>query len=683
MAEVIPFVPKTSLDAAANMEEFIRLCREKLTVLGPDLDFDSASWDVTDHYERRGQHHRLVLNFVERSGAGRSLGPRMPEPFAMQAKAYVRYAAGLKAKRIPPQYTVIALRVLLEAFKDKGVEPNLCSLDTHMLDHAMHLAHRMKSGNFAAAIGVELALLSTFLRKRNLAPYAPLDWRHGAEWRHRSTMTNRATDERRKALLPSTDALRALPEAFRLAREPRDVIASSVVALLSCAPSRINEVLSLRSNCEIQPLTENEDGCLLRWAGSKGHPDFAKAIPAVMADVAAEAIARLKKHTSEARTIAAWYENNPNDLYLTEDCYDLRGRNLKIKDIARIIGFNEEYNAGDWVKQIKLEPVGSYLSSRSVTRYIYSFKDFQSAVLSNLPRGFPVIDRKSGLRFSEALMVCRRNEFALRRVARWRCMISPVTYSQIQHRFSDDTYGIFAQLGLSSADQPITLSSNQLRHYLNTIAQRGGLSEVEIAAWSGRQDIRQNAAYDHRTQEERLERKRRRDNELAAIAGKKASVNKPVSREDAAARSIHGHATELGFCEHDFASSPCVMFMECLHCTKQVCVKGADPRHGERVAHSLDSARRSLREAEEALSKEYEGAQEWVDAHRATVDRLEQLSAILADPGTPDGSIIRLAKSGQYSLVEQAMHDHHEASGTLLRWQSDMQSAIPGAAGDG
>ncbi|MDU0342073.1 hypothetical protein [Bosea rubneri] len=679
MAEIITFVPKANLDAATNMAAFVRLCREKLTVFGIDLDYDAAIWDVSSHYERRGHHHRLNLNFVEHRPRAGELGAPMPEPFAMQVKAYVRYNAGLKAKSTPPQHDVIAFRALLDAFKDMAVEPNLCSLDTHILDRAVMLANQRNPGNFAAEIGVCLARFSRFLREKQLALYAPIDWRHRLEWLDRTSRTSKIAAERREALLPSVDALRALPEAFRLAREPRDVIATSVVALLSCAPSRINEILTLRSDCVIEPLTENDDGCLLRWAGSKGHPDFAKAIPAVMADVAVEAVARLKKHTDEARAISLWYEENPGSVYLQSEYAHLRGADLTTDDISNIVGCRY---GSDWAKINKVERIGSIQRARGGVEYIYSFIDVERAIMAHLPSGFPILDKKTGLRYSNSMMVVRRNEFARRRDFRWKCMISAVNYYNIQYGFYNVEDGILARLGLSSADQPIVFQSHQLRHYLNTIAQRGGLSEVEIAAWSGRRDIRQNAAYDHRTQEERLERKRQRDNELAAITGKRASINKPVSPAEVTGRSIHGHATELGFCEHDFAASPCLHFMECLHCTKQVCVKGADPRHRERVAFALERARKSLQDAEEALSKEYEGAQDWVDAHRATIDRLGQLAAILDDPGTPDGSVIRLAKSGQYSLVEQAMYDHQAATGALLHLKSDIRGTISGPASE-
>lgn len=678
MADLIPFVSRAGLAATANMEDFVRFCREELTVFGADLDFDAPTWDVTDFYHLRGTTCKLLLNFVEIAPRPGRLGGPMPEPFARQAKAYIRYHVGRNSRKSPPLAEINALRELLAAFLDKAMVPDLGLIDAHLLDHAVQLAVARKSKDYGARTGVHLGPLSKFLREKNLAAHAPIDWKHGQEWQW---CKRSAIDERRAALMPSDEALQALPQAFRKAKEPRDVIATAVMALLACAPSRVNEVFALPFDCEIKPLTEGDEGYMLRWAGSKGHHDFAKGIPAVMADVAKEAIERLRKHTAEARRIAAWYERHPDRLYLPDDCAHLRGKDLTGADIARIIGFDDPANGRDWAVDRKLKPIEGVRSAKGRILFTFRFSDVESAILSLLPRGFPIFDKATGLRYSEALMLVRRQEFADRGRGRWRCMVTPVNYGNIMKSFHNAD-GVFARLGLSTPEQPIILRTHQLRHYLNTLAQRGGLSEMEIAAWSGRRDVRQNAAYDHRTPGEMLQRKRRRDKELAAITGAAMKVNPPVTRSEAAARTAHGHATEIGFCEHDFAASPCAMFMECLHCTKHVCVKGHDPRHLERVTLALESARRSLTEAETALSKEYEGAEDWVRAHQETIERLEQLRAILADPAVPDGSLIRLAKSGRYSLVEQAMRDHEDVTGALLPRDAGGVQALAGGNGD-
>jgi len=190
---------------------------------------------------------------------------------------------------------------------------------------------------------------------------------------------------------------------------------------------------------------------------------------------------------------------------------------------------------------------------------------------------------------------------------------------------------------------------------------------LEIAAWSGRRDVRQNAAYDQRRPEEVIERKRQHDRELAAMrGGKPVRVNPPVTMAEVTARGEHGHATEIGFCTQDFAAAPCPLYGDCMHCTKHVCIKGGHPGQVGKVAAQLALARGSLAKTAEADLKDYEGAAEWVRSHTETIQRLEQLHALLTDPATPAGSRIILAKSGRYTLIEQAMRDHQAATGVQL-----------------
>jgi hypothetical protein len=44
--------------------------------------------------------------------------------------------------------------------------------------------------------------------------------------------------------------------------------------------------------------------------------------------------------------------------------------------------------------------------------------------------------------------------------------------------------------------------------WLNTLADRGGLSDMELARWMGRRDLRQNAAYKHGTVSDRVKKAR-------------------------------------------------------------------------------------------------------------------------------------------------------------------------------
>lgn len=60
------------------------------------------------------------------------------------------------------------------------------------------------------------------------------------------------------------------------------------------------------------------------------------------------------------------------------------------------------------------------------------------------------------------------------------------------------TPSIFDRHGFNiTENQKLKANSHQFRHLLNTMAQRGGLSQSEITRCSGRADMKQNRVYEH------------------------------------------------------------------------------------------------------------------------------------------------------------------------------------------
>ena len=260
---------------------------------------------------------------------------------------------------------------------------------------------------------------------------------------------------------------------------------------------------------------------------------------------------------------------------------------LSGQDIVDITGMTDSGSVKAWTRNQDVRPIGSRRGTRNLES-LFAFKDVERAILGRLPVGFPVLDQRTGLRFSQALLVVRRYEFGEPKFKPWRCMVSPLSYDTLKGGFGGlPSANVFDRLGISLQPGKLRLNSHQIRHHLNTLAMKADVSQVDIAAWSGRRDVRQNAAYDHETDEEILQRQKRMSREVtnmeAARDGSPAvpvmAIKLPVFRSEIQARGVHGHATEFGFCRHDFASSPCTMFMDCLHCTEHACIKGHDRMH--------------------------------------------------------------------------------------------------------
>ena len=96
MSNILLFKPKAELDARANLEAFIAMCRDKLTVFGADLDWDSHAWPKVCNF--------TVMGAPSRGYSQEQLLSAEIIPFA---KAYMRYQQGHnKAQKRNQGYSV-------------------------------------------------------------------------------------------------------------------------------------------------------------------------------------------------------------------------------------------------------------------------------------------------------------------------------------------------------------------------------------------------------------------------------------------------------------------------------------------------------------------------------------------------------------------------------------------------
>jgi hypothetical protein len=377
-----------------------------------------------------------------------------------------------------------------------------------------------------------------------------------------------------------------------------------------------------------------------------------------MAEIVQKALTNIRQHTEESRRIASWYECNPHNVYLSADIQYLRSKaRLDLSEVEALTG---QRNPMQWIVQqsIATEPQGR--------RTTVLFTDVECAILKLLPDAFPVFDRTTGLKYSEALFIVQKNCFHSQK-GTWACMIEPMCQQHISDglgaRTAHGASSVFSRLGLTEEDgSAIAISTHQFRHYLNTLAQKGGLSQLDIAKWSGRRDVKQNRDYDHVSGLELLEQLREAVGDDSQMFGPLARVeiNSPMTRREFATLQIPtAHSTDIGFCIHDFTMLPCQIHRDCINCNEHVCIKG-DNAKAQRVRQRLAEARRLLGAAEAGERDGFDGADRWRDHHQATVARLEELCRLLDDPSIPEGSVIQLANPMADSAVRMASRQRSE-----------------------
>lgn len=650
-APVLSFTPRAELEPLANLEAFVALCKGS-DVLNAKAQFEKNVWDI-GYLKGQNKVNRAVFSTLEAARENKP-EPALPLPFLDFAKAALVYLHDKRPVESQAQ-RIAALRCLEAALREstKGSRPT--AVDEMVLDSAVELAKRQVSPSVAYRTAGQLEYIAEFMRSKGFIRLRQR-WAHGVKKpKEGGSRLSKEALTARQEKLPSAATLRALGAIFHDAIEPSDVLVSSVTGLMLCAPERINEVIRLRRNCLVEGEGEYRGKLGLRWSGSKGAENTTKWLPTEMVSIARKAVANITQVTTPAQKLAAWYSENPTKLYLHEGAVHLRDKRvLTLEEIGLILWGDETASApaNTWATAT------AKLAKQSLDRRRvgYLFEDVERAVIAMLPETFPYMPGDLGLLCSESMALMRTNEMHSVR-ATYLCMFSCVDYNVITNQFGarEGRRSIFERFSYTEDDgSPIELKSHSLRHYLNMLAQTGGLSSTEIAIFSGRKDVQQNRAYDHMTSDEvqapiSQALKDGFTSELEPVFG---AGRRLVTRSEFKSLGLTAaHTTEYGWCEHDFASEPCHVHRDCLNCEEQECIKGE--AHKEENLRALKSETEDLlRVAREALSDEEYGADAWVAHQQLTLDRANSLLSILEDPAVPIGTRIRLDVSSASLITD-------------------------------
>jgi hypothetical protein len=187
-------------------------------------------------------------------------------------------------------------------------------------------------------------------------------------------------------------------------------------------------------------------------------------------------------------------------------------------------------------------------------------------------------------------------------------------------------------------------SSESARHYLNTIANDGELPQTDIARWSGRKRIEQNAAYDH-TGGMHLGRHMQEILKTDAMKGPVALTFDelpPIEREGfLKARLSTAHMTDIGACIQDWSLAPCPSHGSCASCGDHLVIKGNDG-HKARAERLLAEHETMLAQAKKEMDEGTYGASNWVAHNEKMVTGLKKTLAVHDNPEIVDGTAVQV-----------------------------------------
>lgn len=643
MSNVFLFVPKTHLTSRENLDEFILMCRDRLTVFGDDLDWYSNAWPGVGNFTKKDAPSR-----------GYTQEQLLDAEIIPFAKAFVRYQQGHNPSQLKNEFK--AIRCIEAALLEIKGCADITQTDISVLNEAAQVARSYDATSYQA--GISLVRLVDFLNKSGIVR-APIVWKNPIKKPKEIHRTDAVAKQRRQEKMPAEYLLDSMAEIFSNdLLGARDRFTSSIFALCMCAPSRITEVQDLPVSCLHRGL--DSEGVMrlgLRFYAGKGYESDIKWLPTPMEQVAEEAVRRLTEMSEPGRKLAKWLETNPDEFYRHEKCPNV-GEDQALTDAQACLAIG--FDPGDspsvarhrlklGMKSYKPFPVfyaeHGYVTLRFLNGYMHSM----------LPKGWPWMNKERHIKYSDALCCFRQNELRMDMPPRPIIVWSPgkSTFTTDINYIDGQERSIWERNGYKNPDgSPISMSSHQIRHYLNTLAQRGAMGQLDIAKWSGRANIHQNATYNHMTDDEHVEMAREAG---IGVALTKIRENVPVTLADldAVGEGI-AHITIFGFCVHDYSMLPCQKHRDCLNCTEQVCVKGDDGKL-QRLKSHRDAIRVQLAKAQAANEDGIYGADRWSQHQIKTLERADQLIQILESTDTPDGTIIRLSNDQEFSPLKRAI----------------------------
>jgi len=661
VSEVIIFKPKNELAYSKNLEEFISFSKNTLSILSgnPNWAWKNLAWEGIGSFTKHG--YRVNYKNMHKATNEAFMSPA----FSEFAKAFIRYRLSTQGGKVI--HFLAPLRALEEALLSVSGEDDLTKSNSTIFDEAAANIRLYTEVNTARYDhGRRLQIISEFISEKLLAP--PSTWvsPFSSVKRYNSRL-DRNSKDKSSSKLPSDAALNALAEIF--SSDPEDTQArfvTSYAALLMCAPSRVSEVLDLSVNC----IHEEKDsgGSLqvgLRWHANKGGGSGIKFIPSSMQDIAKEAVRRLTILSENGRQVAKWYEEKNGAFFRPESLRDIpEDFPLTVNQVREVLNVspNNKKGINEVVRQYLRNHPDLY-EKMKLNVGIITFEDLSRVSRDALPTTFPYVDKSIGLKWSEALFSYRLNELHYKAVRPYELWRPKGNIFNSLLSTSDNRETIFQRYGYQEEDgSEINITSHQFRHYLNTLAQKGAVGELDIAKWSGRANIHQNNVYNHMTDDDYLDRVARSEimvsigSPLAKI--KEKDINAPVTVADLdVATTGHdriAHVTEFGFCVHDFAFSPCQKCADCLNCSEQVCIKG-DGEKLERLKKQRDLLSKQLRNAVQAEDDKIWGANRWVIHQSRTIDRLDELIHILGSDNVEEGAVVRLKNDFEDTPVQRVL----------------------------
>lgn len=561
--------------------------------------------------------------------------------------------------------TVRAFRYLYKVSEGRTEHP----VDLKRLDFdAAAETCRREAASSAYRVGCRLQEIARIIDREYLAS-TRLNWvnpipRDALSGGSKTSRISMDFFDRRASKLPSDEVLDALAEiSNRVDLRPQDLLRQRAVELLICGGFRCNELLMLPRDVWVEEPAVDRSGtplandhgvpilrCGLRYIPEKGGHTVAqvKWLPSALVDVARRAVDDILRITAPFALVAVYQAQNSEGTLLQEAWHELDGDSLlSMSDVSDLVGLSGA-NGSSGLSFVRLARIPTVTVEHLKQQVLRVRKRDVEAQLRrrSLP---PTISYGSGrtCNLHDRLFLIGVNFIGSQR-SLLNGTVTLLTQGQLAYYLRDrgGDWSIFTRLGYrDQAGGALRVTTHQFRHWLNTLAHEGGLSQIEISRWMGRRRVAENAAYDHQTGFELADRIRGRlgRGEVQGPVGTTVQrIREPVRREEFVRSMIaSAHVTDIGMCIRDLSALPCDHHRSCMTCTDHLIEKGNTAQR-TRAESLLSESQQILVLAEDECADESYGASNWVEYHKLVVRRAAAVLDLHSDDGIPDGTLIQL-----------------------------------------
>lgn len=631
---------------ASALDAFVTQAKGLVTL--DDVKWDDADWDVTLWCANR--RHRTLWHFTAEDGI--PFDPAFTDVIKAACVYQVR-----RDKRTPRHATrwIYAVRMLYATVAVIN--------DGHFrwADVVLGDWVRTEQAIDNLAVGDEykyllvsmLQHIAHILEDRGII--RPTGYQHNRpcpRWLGRGHLDDR---DKELAKLPAQEALDALADAAQHPRNDADCLLFVLIKLLAALGFRVGEAVGLQVDCFH---VDKETGrAYLTYRAEKGGPLVPKWIPSAALALVHDAVETARALTEPARQRACVLESDRTRVpLLVSHAPDAL---LTTIDLAEALGFHHKDVAVRYLRKLGLVPT---VRGGGPNPSLWKVRDLEKALTKAMPAHMYAILLPTGETqpLSQSLFVVPIKFF---RSTPSLLTVEPVSATTVQAFVAGRRnpgpkphQSVFERYGLRDENGHFwRVPTHRFRHWLNTWAYVGGLSELELARWMGRKDIRQNRAYEHLTAAELVARAKQavRDKEIMGPITEIYHRLPPAERESFL--DIHISAiqvTPYGMCVHNWSAKPCEYNMQCLMgCGEFLREKGNQPQIIA-ITDIKRNAVRVLRDAESAVQAGQPEAINWVEANRRLIEGADRALEIEDDADHADGDSITVFP-GKPSLADR------------------------------